>query len=63
MTRLLILSACIALAVIGAFAGVGPAAIGFGLATAALALSAPTPLHLLSSHPRSIFETRRAGLA
>lgn len=46
-----------------ALAVVGVVAIGLTVASGAAALFAPEPFRLLQAHPRSIFETRRAGLA
>ena len=37
--------------------------LGFGFGVILAFLSPNAPLQLIQSHPRSIFETRRAGLA
>lgn len=37
--------------------------VGSGFVRSVIGLFAPEPFHWLQSHPRSIFETRRAGLA
>lgn len=64
MNRLLLVTACLGLALFACIAAVPPNVALTGLAAALACLFAPQVLwRSQAHHPRSIFETRRAGLA